>query len=245
MRTLKMTVEYDGSQYHGWQSQSGLPTVQATLEYALAKITGESPVVVGSGRTDAGVHALNQVAHFRIEKPLAEGRLLLALNSILPGDIVVKELTEAAAGFHARYDVMSKVYRYRILNRPTRPAVGRQYAWHIRAPLEVKRMEAALDPLKGTHDFSSFCASGCLITDRVRTVLDAAIVRDPAGFITITLEADGFLRHMVRNLVGTLVEVGRLKRSPEGLKELLAARDRRQAGITAPAQGLFLAEVKY
>lgn len=245
MRNLKITVEYDGAAYLGWQSQGGGKTIQETLEGCLRQITRENIRVTGSGRTDSGVHALNQAANFLIAKPIGIHQLLRAVNSLLPGDIVVKTMEEVPLDFHARIRARSKIYLYRINNSPIRTAVGRQYVWHFPQPLDVAAMGEALGSLSGTHDFSAFCAAGSTVRDRTRTIIKSGIERDQAGLIEISLEATGFLRHMVRNIVGTLVEVGRGKRLPGEIPVILDGRDRVKAGPTAPACGLFLQEVRY
>lgn len=245
MRNLKITLEYDGSAYEGWQSQGEKNTIQRALEQCLERITQEKIRVTGSGRTDAGVHALNQIANFLIAKPIGETQLLKAMNSILRPDMAVKAVEEVPLSFHARFDALSKVYLYRIMNRPVRPAVGRQYLWHVRGRLDLDAMGKALGLLAGTHDFSAFCGSGSSVQDRIRTLMRGSIESDPSGLIEITIEANGFLRHMVRNIVGTLVEVGRAKMDAGQIPVILAGKDRRQAGRTAPACGLLLREVRY
>ncbi len=245
MRNLKITLEYDGSGYEGWQSQGEKKTIQRTLEQCLELITQEKIRVIGSGRTDAGVHALNQSANFLITKPIGEQKLLRAINSVLPPDIAIKTIEEASLSFHARFDAKSKVYLYRIMNWPVRPAVGRQYIWHVPGRLDLAAMEKVLGCLEGTHDFSAFCGSGSLVKDRIRTVIGWAIDARPSGLIEVTIEASGFLRHMVRNIVGTLVEVGRAKIDADQIPAIMAGKDRRQAGRTAPPGGLFLQEVRY
>jgi len=245
MRNLKITVEYDGAAYLGWQSQGAGKTIQETLEGCLRQITQENIRVTGSGRTDSGVHALNQTANFPITKPIEGWKLLRAMNSILPADIVVKTIEEVSPDFHARIHARSKIYLYRINNTPVRPALGRQYVWHFPPALDMAAMEEALGCLSGTHDFSAFCAAGSRVRDRTRTMIKAGIERDQAGLIEISLEATGFLRHMVRNIVGTLVEIGQGKRPPEEMPVILAGRDRGKAGRTAPSCGLFLKEVRY
>ncbi len=245
MHNLKMVVEYDGRGYHGWQRQKGQTTVQQVLEESIGRITGENVRVIGSGRTDAGVHALKQTAHFKTASPLAVQNLQRAINSYLPADIVVKELTEVAQPFHARFDVQSKVYMYQIFHAPIRSVQYRHLAWHVRPPLDLSAMERGLACLKGRHDFSSFCGKREVNRDCVRDLKEARLERTSPELIRIYLEADGFLRYMVRAIVGTLVEVGKGKRKPEELSDILAARERKSAGITAPPQGLFLVDVKY
>ena len=244
-RNLKAILEYDGTRYHGWQRQREPLTIQQILEECIHRITGEDVRVTGSGRTDAGVHALNQVANFRTNSPLGTISLLKGINSLLPKDIVVKELAEASDSFHARFDVQSKVYLYQIFNSPVRPALHRLHTWLIRAPLDVEKMNEAAGYLLGKHDFSSFCAAHCDSENHIRTVIAIGITPDESGLIRVSVEADGFLRYMIRNIVGTLVAVGRRKRSAEEMPDLLTAKDRRRAGMTAPPHGLFLMEVKY
>lgn len=244
-RNLKAILEYDGTRYHGWQRQREPLTIQQVLEECIYRITGEDVRVIASGRTDAGVHALNQVANFRTDSPLGTASLLKGINSLLPKDIVVKELSQASDSFHARFDVKSKIYLYQIFNSPVRPALQRLYTWLIYNPLDLEKMNEAADYLRGEHDFSSFCAAHCDSENHLRTVIAIGITADKAGFIRISVEADGFLRYMIRNIVGTLVAVGRHKRSAGDMPALIAAKDRRQAGMTAPPQGLFLKEVKY
>ena len=244
-RTIKLVLEYNGGAYCGWQRQLNGPSIQQVIEEAIGRITGEAVRVIGSGRTDAGVHALRQVAHFYTRSRLAEWNLLMGINSLLPPDIAVLELQEAPPAFHARYDAVSKVYLYRICNRPVRSALEHRLAWFVWTPLDLQAIREALPVFLGTHDFSSFCSTHTDSTDHVRTILSLMAERDSSGIIAISVEADGFLRYMVRTIVGALVDVGRGKASPTGLAAILAARDRRQAGLTAPPQGLYLKDVKY
>jgi tRNA pseudouridine38-40 synthase len=245
MRNFKMIVEYDGTAYCGWQRQENGITIQQVLEEAIQLITGEKVAVIGSGRTDAGVHALNQVAHFKSSSRLPLNNIYRGMNSVLPPDIVVKEMEEVAGEFHAQHDVKSKVYVYKICNQRLRPVLGRNYFWHIRFPLDLERLKKAAQFLIGTHDFSCFCATGTHVKDRVRTITDIEIKICNDGLIEITVEAQGFLKYMVRNIIGTLVEIGRGKRKPEEMKPIIESRNRNIAGVTAPACGLFLKEVKY
>ncbi len=245
MRNIKIVIEYDGTAYHGWQKQLGLTTVQQVLEDSIARIISEKVTVIGSGRTDAGVHALNQTANFITHTSLGTRNLLLGINSLLPSDLVIKELDEVDGHFHARYDVKSKVYMYQIVNTPVRPALLRSYCWHIRTPLDVWGMEKGLSLLEGKHDFSSFCGKLESNTDCVRTMMAARIEKISSDLLRIYFEADGFLRYMVRTIVGTLVEVGRGRRSPDDLLMIIQSRERKGAGMTAPPQGLFLMEVRY
>jgi tRNA pseudouridine38-40 synthase len=245
MRNIRLLVEYDGTAYCGWQRQKNGLSIQQLLEEAIGRITGEESRVIGSGRTDAGVHALGQVAHFHTASRLDERNLLMGINSLLPADIAVREAREVDPSFHARFDVKSKVYIYRICNRPVRPALERYRAWFIWFPLDLGGIEGMLDLFHGAHDFSSFCSTHTDSPDHIRTILDIGLTKDDDGMIQISLEADGFLRYMVRSIVGTLVDIGRGRCSREDLAGILAAKDRRRAGLTAPPQGLFLKEVRY
>jgi len=245
MRNFKMTVEYDGSAYCGWQRQDNGVSIQQMLEEAVEKITGQKVAVIGSGRTDAGVHALNQVGSFKCTTKLPVNKIFMGMNSVLPQDIVVKKLEEMHDDFHALRDVKSKAYVYKIYNQRLRPALGRNYFWHVRYPLDISRMKKAASLLLGTHDFSCFCAAGTDVKDRVRTIVDIEIKTADEGLIEIKVESHGFLKYMVRNIIGTLVDVGRGKREPEEMTAIIESRDRNIAGATAPACGLFLKEVKY
>jgi tRNA pseudouridine38-40 synthase len=245
MRNIRLTIEYDGGAYCGWQRQMNGLSIQEVLEGCIARITGEPIRVIGSGRTDAGVHALGQVAHFLTLSTLGERNLLMGINSLLPADIVVRDLKEVPPSFHARFDAISKVYLYRISNRSVRSALERDHAWFVWESLDLARMREAFPIFVGTHDFSSFCSTHTDSPDHIRTILGMDARKDPAGMILILVEADGFLRYMVRTIVGALVDVGRGKSSPEELTRILAAKDRRRAGLTAPPQGLFLKDVRY
>ncbi|HEX7127109.1 MAG TPA: tRNA pseudouridine(38-40) synthase TruA [Thermodesulfobacteriota bacterium] len=248
-RTLKLTVEYLGAGFSGWQAQaSGRRTVQGVLAEAVARVTGERAVVHGAGRTDAGVHALGQAASLVLERSaIAPAALRDAMNAVLPPDVSVRAVEEAPDGFHARKDAVAKRYRYLILVSPARSALWEGRAWHRRGPLDVDAMRRAASALVGTHDFSAFRASASEAPTAVRTISRLAIEADPAaeGLLRIEVEGDGFLMHMVRIIVGTLVEVGRGKLPAGRVSEILAGRDRRAAGPTAPAHGLYLVDVRY
>ena len=245
-RSYKVTIEYDGTRYHGWQVQNDVPTIQAEMEKALLLIAGQHSRVTASGRTDTGVHAIGQVAGFTIKKSISVGKLHNGLNALLPEDIVIRNLVVAPDGFHPRYDAVSKVYQYRILNRLLPDAIGRFYSWHIKRRLDFTAMQQAADHLIGTHDFTSFEGAGSPRATSVRHVMEASFTcNEDEHSITFQIEADGFLRFMVRNIVGTLVEVGFGKRETHSLKDILLARDRSVAGPTAPPQGLFLIRVNY
>lgn len=245
MRNLKLTIEYDGTNYCGWQRQKKGITIQGVLEEKLGCITQERVKVIGSGRTDAGVHAIGQVAHVHLKSRLPKENILRGVNSLLPADIAVKKIEEMDEKFHARYDATSKVYLYRISNQPTRSPLIHRYAWTVFPALNVEAMRDGVIYFKGTHDFTSFSAADGRDGDKKRTVMNVEIFRIPGGVIEIEIEADGFLRHMVRTIVGTLVEVGKGKIEPPAVRDIMLARDRSLAGPTAPPQGLFLKEVKY
>jgi tRNA pseudouridine38-40 synthase len=246
LSNFKMTIEYDGSDFHGWQRQKGCRTVQEEIENALHTVIRQKTAVTGSGRTDAGVHALGQVASFKCITRLGPETIQKALNSLLPGAIVIRDCKPAAPTFHARYDAKSKNYRYRILNHPLAIAVGRQYAWHIRRPLDLDAMRRATAILVGRHDFSAFEGAGSPQSHAVRQVFRAFIDKEEkAEFLAFDIEADGFLRFMVRNIVGTLVLVGSGKIGVTEFEEILLSEERERAGATAPPQGLFLMCVNY
>lgn len=240
-----MILEYDGTAYCGWQRQENGISIQQILEETIQLITREKVAVIGSGRTDAGVHALNQVASFKSDTRLPAEILFRGIYGLLPDDIVIKQMEEVSIDFHAQRDVLGKVYVYRIFNKSLRKALGRNYFWFIHHSLDLDMMVKAASYLIGTHDFSCFCATGSHVKDRVRTITSINIKKDDDGFLEIVVEAKGFLKYMVRNIVGTLVEVGKGKRRPENMKEIIDSRDRNIAGITAPACGLYLKEVKY
>lgn len=245
MPNFKITIEYDGSAYHGWQRQAEDRTIQGEIEKALMTMTGDRITVIGSGRTDAGVHALNQTANFRCATSLTPEVFLKGLNSLLPEDIVITSCKVVPEKFHARYDVKSKVYHYRILNRLLPVAIFRQYAWHIRKNLDLSAIQEALRWIIGSHDFKAFEGSGSPRASSVRSIINADIVKTDDDYLVLKIEGDGFLKFMVRNIVGTLVDVGLDKIKSDDFKRILDSKDRNLAGITAPAHGLFLIEVKY
>ena len=244
-RNCKLTLEYDGSQYHGWQRQLGVLTIQEVLESRLAVIFGGPVGTRASGRTDAGVHARGQVVNFYARTSLAPGEIQRGLNSLLPADIVVLHAEEVADAFHARFSALSKTYEYRILNRPEPSALERHFAWHLRKPLERPAMAACLAAITGRHDFSAFMAAGSSVTSTEREIYRAVLETPDQDHVIFRFEANGFLRHMVRNLVGTLVEVGKGKMDWAAFQRVLASGDRRLAGMTAPARGLYLISVRH
>jgi tRNA pseudouridine38-40 synthase len=245
MRNIKLVIEYDGTAYFGWQRQANALTIQEVMEDNLSRIVNEKVVLIASSRTDTGVHALNQVANFRTASRLPLRNLRLGINSLLPPDIVVKEASEVPWEFHSRYHATSKIYRYRIFNNPVRTALRRDVCWFVHHTLDMEAMKRAATQLLGAHDFNSFCAAQCEVEDRVRTVTDVALDKEDDGMIVFRIEADGFLRHMVRNIVGTLVDIGKGRIPEEDMVRIIEARDRRCAGQAAPARGLCLVEVKY
>ncbi|MGD2270724.1 MAG: tRNA pseudouridine(38-40) synthase TruA [Desulfobacterales bacterium] len=245
MKNFKLTIEYDGTDYHGWQRQKSVRTVQHEIEKAVGTMTGRQIAVVGSGRTDAGVHALGQVANFKCATHLKPQEFWRGLNSLLPESIVIRSCEQVEQNFHARYDVKSKNYQYRILNRQLPAAIQRQYAWHIRQLLDLEAMNRAAAHLVGRHDFTAFEGTGSRRSNAVRHVVTASFFRRNQDYLVFGIEADGFLRFMVRNIVGTLVEVGKGKISPQEFAEIIGAKNRSRAGATAPALGLFLVGVKY
>jgi tRNA pseudouridine38-40 synthase len=265
VRWLKLTVAYDGRAYAGWQIQPDKTTVQGAIEATWQKLTQESVHVTAAGRTDAGVHALGQVVGISTQTRLSNDDLHRALNAILPDDIAVVSVEDAREGFHATYDALAKRYRYHIHNARAPSVFDRHYAWHYPHPLDDAAMHEAGQALVGRHDFSSFESAGSERPDSVRTITELTTIRHVDEFlrnsksavseklphvptsdrVTIEVAGDGFLYNMVRAIVGTLIEVGAGKRSIEWPAEVLAARDRRAAGQTAPPHGLFLVGVAY
>jgi tRNA pseudouridine38-40 synthase len=244
-RNIRLLLEYDGSRYHGWQRQRGDLSIQQVLEEALGRLTGEQVRLIGSGRTDAGVHALGQVANFLTGSSIPLKAFREGLNSLLPYDIAVLAAQEAPPGFHARKSARHKTYEYRILNRPVRSPLHHNSGWWLAVPLELAAMAAAAAVLPGKHDFSAFRASGSGNLNPVRQVLAAGWQTHPGGWLRFSVTATGFLRGMVRSLVGTMVEIGKGKAAPKLLAELLISGERSLAGPTAPPQGLYLVEVVY
>ncbi|MBW2066194.1 MAG: tRNA pseudouridine(38-40) synthase TruA [Deltaproteobacteria bacterium] len=244
-KKFKVVLAYDGTNYHGWQRQPGMITLQEALEEKIQQMTGEDVRVIVSGRTDAGVHALNQVCHFFSTTGLDPDVLKKGLNSLLPDDIFVKVVSYASPDFHARYSARSKSYEYRILNRRDPDVFLRHYSWHIPQKLEIGEMKECLSLLRGRHDFSSFRSSGSPSVSPVREMYRCEVTIVQGEILNFLFEANGFLRHMVRNIMGTLVEVGMGKMCYGDFQEIFQSKDRTLAGIKAPPQGLFLTEVKY
>ncbi len=249
MRTLRLVLEYDGTGYCGWQRQResaarGLPSVQATLEAALREITGEATQAVGAGRTDAGVHALGQMVHFTTDSRIPTSAWPPALHGHLPPDIRILGADEVPPGFHARFDAVSRTYRYEILNRPAPSALLRHRAYHVPEPLDVGAMRGALAALGGRHDFAAYRRMGSPSRTTICAVTAAGCARTGSR-VRVTITADRFLRHMVRMIVGTLVRVGTGRLPVDAPGAYLADRDSRRTGPTAPAHGLYLVRVEY
>ncbi|MEW6419195.1 MAG: tRNA pseudouridine(38-40) synthase TruA [Nitrospirota bacterium] len=255
MRKVRLLIEYDGAAYQGWQIQKKGLTIQGVIEEKILKITGEKSKVIGASRTDAGVHALGQVAAFRTESRLDPEVIKRALNALLPDDIRIIEASEVDNSFHPRDSAKRKSYFYIIANQRESSAFLYRYTWMVQQPLDLKSMKEAADVLIGTHDFSSFKGAGSSTKNPVREIFSLGINRleridfmttsIEGEFVKIRIEADGFLRHMVRNIVGTLVEIGRGRIPADRIKEILISRDRRLAGPTAPPNGLFLKRIVY
>jgi tRNA pseudouridine38-40 synthase len=244
-KNFKLIIEYDGSLYHGWQRQKDDRSIQGEIEKALQKMTTNRVTVIGSGRTDAGVHAEGQVASFKCDTRLEPEALLNGLNSLLAEDTVIKVCEQVSSSFHARFDAKSKIYHYKILNRPTPAAIGRQYSWLIRKSLNQDAMRAAISHIIGRHDFKAFEGTGSPRQHTTRQVYSADLIEQQSGLLVFHIEADGFLRYMVRNIVGTLVDVGMQKLTSDDFKSILDSKDRSQASATAPAHGLTLVKVIY
>ncbi len=244
-RTFRLTIEYLGTPYAGWQIQPIPPTVQRTIQEAISRMVNHPVTVIASGRTDAGVHALAQVAHFKARTTISAEKFQDALNRILPASITIHECKRVEDDFHARFGAKRKRYTYRLINEVHAPAVGADTFWQIRNPLNLTAMREAASHLLGTHDFKSFEGAGSPRATTVRTLFEACVHDHGQGLVTLTFCGSGFLKFMVRNLVGTLVDVGLSRTSPEAFKGILTACDRAKAGATAPPQGLFLVRVEY
>jgi tRNA pseudouridine38-40 synthase len=245
MRNIKLLIEYDGTHYHGWQVQPNALTLQEVIQKKIEMMTRHPVHLNASGRTDAGVHALGQVASFTTSTKIPVPAFRHGLNSLLPPDIIIKSAEEVDENFHPQFRAKRKTYRYVILNRELPSAIYRNYSWHLPKPLDIAAMQEASQNLIGRQNFSSFQATDSEPTNPVREIFKAEWSMKKEVFLCFTIEADGFLKHMVRNIVGTLAEVGRGKISSDEFYKILLAKDRRRAGMTAPPQGLFLLEVQY
>ena len=241
---IRLVIEYDGTGYSGWQRQDRDPSVQQAIEEALAVLTGERITLHGAGRTDAGVHAMGQTAHFDTQSRIPPDKFSFALNTLLPPDIRIRESGEADAHFHARFDAKAKHYRYIIKNGPHASALERNRSMHVPLPLDIEKMQRAAGYLVGEHDFSAFTSAQLRPKSAVRTVYGIQVSQN-GGFVHIDVLGSGFLYNMVRIIAGTLMYVGIGKLKAEDMPAILESRDRRRAGITAQPQGLFLMEVRY
>ena len=244
MTRIALGLEYDGTSFRGWQTQASAISVQAEVERALAFVAARAIEVTAAGRTDAGVHAAMQVVHFDTDVQRSERSWVLGTNSNLPDSITVLWARPVPETFHARYGALARSYRYFILNRGVRPAVARDYVCWVKEPLDHERMHEAAASLLGEHDFSSFRAAECQSRTPIRR-MDAISVQRRGEIIELAVTANAFLHHMVRNIAGVLIAVGQGKQSPQWVAQVLAARDRKRGGITAPASGLYLAAVRY
>ncbi len=241
---IKLVIEYDGTAYSGWQRQELEPSVQQTIEEALERLTGQKTVLHAAGRTDAGVHALGQAAHFDTQSSIPADKFSFALNTILPQDIRIRESAEVDERFHARFDARQKHYRYVICSSPHASAIERNHSMHVPQPLNIEKMRLAAECLVGEHDFSAFTSAQLRVKSPVRTVYGIEISRQGC-FVHIDVTGSGFLYNMVRIIAGTLIYVGIGKLEPGDVPVILMSRDRRKAGITAKPQGLILVEVRY
>jgi tRNA pseudouridine38-40 synthase len=243
-RTLKLTIAYDGTRFVGWQRQAEGESIQGLIEAALGRLEGAPVTAHGAGRTDAGVHAEGQVASARVSFDLEPATVVRAVNAQLPPDIRVRQVEETAPDFHARFSARGKSYRYQLANVPIASPFTRAFAWHVPEPLDPEAMGAAAALLAGTHDFAAFRSTGSDVSTTVRTI-SRSVVRTAGGLLLYEVDGEGFLRHMVRAIVGTLVDVGRGSRGPGGIGALLDGAARADAGPTAPPHGLFLVRVEY
>lgn len=247
MPVVRLTIEYDGTAYHGWQRQPSVATIQGTIESAIHRICGEHAAVVGSGRTDAGVHAAGQIAHFETGASLTPEAWRRALNAVLPADVKIIAADAVADSFHARFSAVHKRYEYRILTRPVPSPLERRTSWHVPHRLDLSAMRRAAASLIGSHDFRAFEAAdpshGAARDTQCR--LTRCSIRRQGDVVVVEIESNRFLKYMVRNIVGTLVEVGVARRSAADTARILRSRDRRHAGVTAPAHGLTLIAVRY
>ena len=242
MRTLVLSIEYDGTDFLGWQIQPSGRTVQSELQAALKTILQTDTRVMAAGRTDTGVHARGQVVHFKTTTSLACDRILKSLNSVLPSDICVHSVKEAPDQFHARFSAIGRRYLYRIIRRPS--AIKRLYAWYVSYPVDVNTIQQACLPLIGHHDFTSFCQATST-ADGTMCEIQALVWREHQEELYLYIEANRFLHHMVRTIVGTAIDIGRGRWEPTALADMLDARDRRAAGENAPPQGLCLEKIIY
>ena len=251
MRTIKLKLAYDGTHYHGWQRQENGPTIQEHVERVVSLICNSHITVHGAGRTDAGVHAHGMTAHFKTSKGISCSKLQKGLNSLLPDAIRVISLADESPDFHARYSALSKTYYYAFFTGSIQPPHERLYRAHCPGRISADAIRTCLRIISGTHDFSSFEAAGSRDKKRadgrgaIRTIFSAELHQPNAGYLDLTFTGNGFLRHMVRNLSGTIIEVGQAKKSVLDFEQILRSKDRKQAGPTAPPHGLTLLSVNY
>jgi tRNA pseudouridine38-40 synthase len=244
-KNIKLTIAYDGTGYFGWQRQVDKQTIQGTIEETIEMMVRKPVSLIGAGRTDAGVHALHQVANFRGSSPITPAAFLRALNSLLPENILIKDAQYVPFDFHARYHAKSKVYEYRIHNERLQSPFLRNYAWHIPRPLDLQAMQECLEVIEGIHDFSYFCPAQDRKIDTVRNMIQARLKIQEGNLLIFDFEANGFLRHMVRNIMGTIVKVGLEEMSAARFAEILESKEREHRGAKAPPGGLYLKDVKY
>lgn len=246
MRNIKIIIEYEGTNYSGWQIQKNASSIQEEIQKAILKITRENVNLIGAGRTDAGVHARGQVANFNTLSSIPEDRFAWALNSVLKDDIVIKNAHEAPMEFHSRYDAKSKIYSYTIHRGMFPPAIMRRYAYHLKygRMLDLKKVKRAADYFVGTHDFKGFMASGSSVSDTVRTIYSIEIIEE-GDFLKIFYHGNGFLYNMVRIITGTILFAGVDKIDPDCIPSIIKKRERNLAGVTVPAHGLCLENIYY
>lgn len=245
MKNYKITVQYDGTRYKGWQVQKATEaTIQGKLQNVLSKLAGHPVEVIGSGRTDAGVHAAGQVANFHMDEHFTMGEIFRNLNEFLPEDIAVTDISEVDERFHSRYNAVAKTYSYRIRTNPVTDVFTRRFVYHYGKPLDIGRMQKAARELIGMHDFASFCGNKRMKKSTVRTIMDIEFI-EKDGEVEIRYTGDGFLQNMIRILTGTLIEVARGEREWDSMEQILVAKNREAAGYTAPPQGLRLEKVLY
>lgn len=244
MRNIRLTIEYDGTAYHGWQSQINATAVQDIVTSAVHSLTGENCSLTGSSRTDTGVHALGQVCNFFTASSIPSDKFAFALNTLLPDDVVIRKSEEVSPDFHARFSTVGKKYRYLFYNSIFPSALLRNRAYHVFYPLDVEAMRQAAGYFVGTHDFVAFSATGGSVKTTVRTITQTTVERD-GNLIEFCVTGDGFLYNMVRIIAGTLVEAGFGKIKPDAIPEIITSLDRKRAGRTVPAHGLYLVEVYY
>lgn len=244
MKNIKLIIEYDGTNYCGWQKQNNGVSIEETIQNALIKVLKEDIKIIGAGRTDAGVHARGQVANFFTETGIPDDRIALAVNSVLPSDIVILKSEGVSMDFHSRYKAIGKRYSYSIINRRMPSAIMKNFYAHVPYDLNFEDMKSCIDCFLGTHDFSAFKSTGGSAKTSIRTIKYVNLVKDK-DIIRFYIEGNGFLYNMVRIIAGTLIDVGRGKINPKAVSNIIESKDRKLAGITAPAKGLCLEKVYY